>query len=219
MVSPRRRRSGAQRDTARALPPRGRADRLPRSWRTATAKTIFARTLVFATGIEGNGVRYVPEFITQHIPKERWAHTQEADRLRSLARQDRRRARRRRVIVRQRDPRGRARRDRARASPRQGVARLQSDGLGGILRLPRALPGPSAGRSLALLRAPSNVSRRVHRIRRCSAPARSEPAHSSGRALECRAARRRPHPHRRDRRTASWRTSSSPARATSSTWR
>lgn len=42
-----------------------------------SARTIFTRTLVFATGIEGNGVRSVPDFITKNLPRERWAHTHE----------------------------------------------------------------------------------------------------------------------------------------------
>jgi cation diffusion facilitator CzcD-associated flavoprotein CzcO len=41
-------------------------------------RTLWARTLVFATGIEGNGTRHVPEFIAQGLPRERWAHTHEA---------------------------------------------------------------------------------------------------------------------------------------------
>ena len=44
---------------------------------SGVTKTTFARTLVFATGIEGNGARYIPDFITKHVPKDRWAHTQE----------------------------------------------------------------------------------------------------------------------------------------------
>lgn len=43
-----------------------------------TPRTLFARTLVFATGIEGNGARHVPDFIAQNLPRERWAHTHEA---------------------------------------------------------------------------------------------------------------------------------------------
>lgn len=42
------------------------------------ARTLWTRTLVFATGIEGNGARHVPEFITSKLPRECWAHTQEA---------------------------------------------------------------------------------------------------------------------------------------------
>ena len=40
-------------------------------------RTLWARTLVFATGIEGNGARHVPDFIVRNLPRERWAHTQE----------------------------------------------------------------------------------------------------------------------------------------------
>jgi cation diffusion facilitator CzcD-associated flavoprotein CzcO len=39
--------------------------------------TLWARTLVLATGIEGNGVRHVPDFIAHNLPRERWAHTHE----------------------------------------------------------------------------------------------------------------------------------------------
>jgi cation diffusion facilitator CzcD-associated flavoprotein CzcO len=39
--------------------------------------TLWARTLVLATGIEGNGARHVPDFISQNLPRERWAHTHE----------------------------------------------------------------------------------------------------------------------------------------------
>jgi cation diffusion facilitator CzcD-associated flavoprotein CzcO len=42
------------------------------------ARTLWTRTLVFATGIEGNGARHVPDFITKNLPRECWAHTQEA---------------------------------------------------------------------------------------------------------------------------------------------
>jgi cation diffusion facilitator CzcD-associated flavoprotein CzcO len=38
-------------------------------------ETIWTRTLVFATGIEGNGLRHAPAFVTEHLPRERWAHT------------------------------------------------------------------------------------------------------------------------------------------------
>ncbi len=41
-------------------------------------RTLWTRTLVFATGIEGNGIRHVPDFIAQSLPRERWAHTHEA---------------------------------------------------------------------------------------------------------------------------------------------
>ena len=41
-------------------------------------RTLWTRTLVFATGIEGNGVRHVPDFITENLPPECWAHTHEA---------------------------------------------------------------------------------------------------------------------------------------------
>jgi len=41
-------------------------------------QTLWTRTLVFATGIEGNGARHVPEFIVRNLPRERWAHTHEA---------------------------------------------------------------------------------------------------------------------------------------------
>jgi FAD-dependent urate hydroxylase len=40
-------------------------------------RTLYTRTLVFATGIEGNGARHVPEFIARNLPRERWAHTHE----------------------------------------------------------------------------------------------------------------------------------------------
>jgi cation diffusion facilitator CzcD-associated flavoprotein CzcO len=43
-----------------------------------TPRTLWTRTLVFATGIEGNGARHVPDFITRNLPRERWAHTHEA---------------------------------------------------------------------------------------------------------------------------------------------
>jgi cation diffusion facilitator CzcD-associated flavoprotein CzcO len=39
---------------------------------------LFARTLVLATGIEGNGRRQVPAFISETVPKQMWAHTHEA---------------------------------------------------------------------------------------------------------------------------------------------
>lgn len=45
---------------------------------TGTPRTLYARTLVFATGIEGNGARHVPDFIANNLPRERWAHTHEA---------------------------------------------------------------------------------------------------------------------------------------------
>jgi cation diffusion facilitator CzcD-associated flavoprotein CzcO len=41
-------------------------------------RTLWTRTLVFATGIEGNGIRHVPDFIATNLPRERWAHTHEA---------------------------------------------------------------------------------------------------------------------------------------------
>jgi cation diffusion facilitator CzcD-associated flavoprotein CzcO len=41
-------------------------------------RTLWTRTLVFATGIEGNGARHVPDFIAKKLPRECWAHTQEA---------------------------------------------------------------------------------------------------------------------------------------------
>jgi cation diffusion facilitator CzcD-associated flavoprotein CzcO len=40
-------------------------------------QTLWTRTLVLATGIEGNGVRHVPDFIAANLPRERWAHTHE----------------------------------------------------------------------------------------------------------------------------------------------
>src|SRR5258708_10943480 len=40
-------------------------------------RTLWTRTLVFATGIEGNGARQVPDFITKNLPRECWAHTHE----------------------------------------------------------------------------------------------------------------------------------------------
>jgi cation diffusion facilitator CzcD-associated flavoprotein CzcO len=42
------------------------------------AATLWARTIVLATGIEGNGVRRVPAFISDHLPKAVWAHSHEA---------------------------------------------------------------------------------------------------------------------------------------------
>ena len=38
------------------------------------AKTLWARKLVFATGIEGNGPRVVPSFIAEKLPSDRWGH-------------------------------------------------------------------------------------------------------------------------------------------------
>jgi cation diffusion facilitator CzcD-associated flavoprotein CzcO len=46
--------------------------------KNGAARTLWTRTLVFATGIEGNGARHVPDFIAQNLPRERWAHTHEA---------------------------------------------------------------------------------------------------------------------------------------------
>lgn len=40
--------------------------------------TVWTRTLVLATGIEGNGVRYTPSFVTGNLPPDRWAHTHQA---------------------------------------------------------------------------------------------------------------------------------------------
>jgi cation diffusion facilitator CzcD-associated flavoprotein CzcO len=40
--------------------------------------TLWTRTIVLATGIEGNGVRRIPNFIADGVPKQRWAHTHEA---------------------------------------------------------------------------------------------------------------------------------------------
>jgi cation diffusion facilitator CzcD-associated flavoprotein CzcO len=40
-------------------------------------QTLWTRTLVLATGIEGNGVRHVPDVITQNLPRDRWTHTHE----------------------------------------------------------------------------------------------------------------------------------------------
>jgi FAD-dependent urate hydroxylase len=42
-----------------------------------TIHTRWTRTLVLATGIEGNGVRHVPDIISLSLPRERWAHTHE----------------------------------------------------------------------------------------------------------------------------------------------
>jgi cation diffusion facilitator CzcD-associated flavoprotein CzcO len=42
-----------------------------------TTRTLWTRTLVFATGIEGNGARHVPDFIAETLPRERWVHTHE----------------------------------------------------------------------------------------------------------------------------------------------
>jgi len=39
-------------------------------------RTLWTRTLVLATGIEGNGIRHVPDFIAS-LPRACWAHTQE----------------------------------------------------------------------------------------------------------------------------------------------
>jgi cation diffusion facilitator CzcD-associated flavoprotein CzcO len=49
------------------------------------ARTLWTRTLVFATGIEGNGARHVPDFIAQNLPRQRWAHTHEPIDFTSLA--------------------------------------------------------------------------------------------------------------------------------------
>lgn len=40
-------------------------------------RTIFARSIVLATGIEGNGSRYVPGFIADALAKSLWAHSHE----------------------------------------------------------------------------------------------------------------------------------------------
>lgn len=42
------------------------------------SSTVYARALVLATGIEGNGVRHVPELIGSDIPRQRYAHTHDA---------------------------------------------------------------------------------------------------------------------------------------------
>ena len=39
------------------------------------AKTVYARRVVLATGIEGSGDWWVPSMITEALPKQRWAHT------------------------------------------------------------------------------------------------------------------------------------------------
>jgi FAD-dependent urate hydroxylase len=40
--------------------------------------TLWTRTLVLATGIEGNGVRYTPPLVVDNLPPDRWAHTHQA---------------------------------------------------------------------------------------------------------------------------------------------
>jgi cation diffusion facilitator CzcD-associated flavoprotein CzcO len=39
--------------------------------------TLWTRTVVLATGIEGNGKRHIPRMIADNLPKDRWAHTHE----------------------------------------------------------------------------------------------------------------------------------------------
>jgi FAD-dependent urate hydroxylase len=39
--------------------------------------TLYARTLVLATGIEGNGIRHLPDLIGREIPRATYAHTQD----------------------------------------------------------------------------------------------------------------------------------------------
>jgi cation diffusion facilitator CzcD-associated flavoprotein CzcO len=48
-------------------------------------KTLWTRKLVFATGIEGNGIRNVPDFIAENLPKDRWAHSHEVIDFKALA--------------------------------------------------------------------------------------------------------------------------------------
>lgn len=45
---------------------------------TAGSAVLWARKLVLATGIEGNGRRQIPDFIAQSLPRRCWAHSQEA---------------------------------------------------------------------------------------------------------------------------------------------
>lgn len=42
------------------------------------AATVWARTIVLASGIEGSGTRHVPAFVSDGVPKSRWAHSHEA---------------------------------------------------------------------------------------------------------------------------------------------
>lgn len=44
----------------------------------AGSETTLTRKLVLATGIEGAGVRRVPDFVRDNLPRETWAHTSDA---------------------------------------------------------------------------------------------------------------------------------------------
>jgi cation diffusion facilitator CzcD-associated flavoprotein CzcO len=44
---------------------------------SGTREILFARTLVLATGAEGNGQRHVPEFVVANVPREYWNHSQD----------------------------------------------------------------------------------------------------------------------------------------------
>ncbi len=44
----------------------------------AGMETMLTRKLVLATGIEGAGVRRVPDFVRDNLPRETWAHTSDA---------------------------------------------------------------------------------------------------------------------------------------------
>jgi cation diffusion facilitator CzcD-associated flavoprotein CzcO len=48
------------------------------------ATTVYARTVVLATGAEGSGARYVPPLIAEHLPAQLYAHTNDAIELVSL---------------------------------------------------------------------------------------------------------------------------------------
>ncbi len=43
-----------------------------------TPRTIYARTILLATGIEGSGIRQIPTFISSALPKSLYAHTHES---------------------------------------------------------------------------------------------------------------------------------------------
>ena len=150
---------------------------------------LFARTLVLATGIEGNGRRQVPAFISDTVPKQMWAHTHEAidfDALKGknvaalgggasafdnaiLAAEDWRRARRS-------------------LSPHAAGAAGECCGLGRVQRLPRPFSRSFAAGALALHATDEDLSRRTaaahHRARRTGA--------QSGDTRRCRLARREP---------------------------
>ena len=59
------------------IEPRG--DLLALHLRTQAGPEItLTRKLVLATGIEGAGVRRVPDFVRDNLPRETWAHTSDA---------------------------------------------------------------------------------------------------------------------------------------------